>query len=226
MYDTTAEPGGVLLMPCGNRRESVCPPCSQVYKQDARQLVRAGLTGGKGIPETVAGHPCVFATSRPRFSARCIHSGCAARPCCRVGRAGMIGNAAARAAATSPAHAATTRTVPGSAARSAPTATTTRPPSSSTPMRASCGAGSQPNLPRHLARRAGLTQQQLRAWSESATSRWPSIRSAVSCTSTRSSASTLRARTINPPAACFTADLLADAIRDAAAAVSPGPRSR
>ncbi|MGO9298283.1 MAG: replication initiator, partial [Streptosporangiaceae bacterium] len=36
--------------------------CSAVYKRDARQLVRAGLTGGKGIPETVASHPCVFAT--------------------------------------------------------------------------------------------------------------------------------------------------------------------
>jgi hypothetical protein len=39
-----------------------------VYKRDARQLVRAGLTGGKGIPETVAAHPCVFATlTAPSF---------------------------------------------------------------------------------------------------------------------------------------------------------------
>src|SRR5262252_165919 len=68
MYDTTAEPGGVLLMPCGNRRESVCPPCSQVYKRDARQLVRAGLAGGKGVPETISAHPCVFATfTAPSF---------------------------------------------------------------------------------------------------------------------------------------------------------------
>ena len=53
---------------CGNRRETVCPACSQVYKRDARQLVRAGLTGGKGIPETVAAHPCVFATlTAPSF---------------------------------------------------------------------------------------------------------------------------------------------------------------
>jgi replication initiator protein RepSA len=73
MYDTASEPGGVLLMPCGNRRESVCPPCSQVYKRDARQLVRAGLTGGKGVPETVAGHPCVFATfTAPSFGP--VHS--------------------------------------------------------------------------------------------------------------------------------------------------------
>ena len=40
----------------------------QVYKRDARQLVKAGLAGGKGIPETIAAHPCVFATlTAPSF---------------------------------------------------------------------------------------------------------------------------------------------------------------
>jgi hypothetical protein len=73
MYDTATEPGGVLLTACGNRRESVCPACSQVYKRDARQLVRTGLTGGKGIPETIAEHPCVFATlTAPSFGP--VHS--------------------------------------------------------------------------------------------------------------------------------------------------------
>jgi len=69
VYDTTTdEPGGELLVACGNRRESVCPPCSAVYKRDARQLVRAGLTGGKGLPETISAHPCVFATfTAPSF---------------------------------------------------------------------------------------------------------------------------------------------------------------
>jgi len=62
IYDTASEPGGVLRIPCGNRREDICPPCSDVYKGDARQIIRSGLTGGKGIPETVATHPCVFAT--------------------------------------------------------------------------------------------------------------------------------------------------------------------
>jgi replication initiator protein RepSA len=39
-----------------------------VYKRDARQLVRAGLTGGKGIPDTITTHPCVFATiTAPSF---------------------------------------------------------------------------------------------------------------------------------------------------------------
>ena len=69
VYDTaTDEPDGKLRVACGNRRESVCPPCSAVYKRDARQLVRAGLSGGKGLPETIAAHPCVFATfTAPSF---------------------------------------------------------------------------------------------------------------------------------------------------------------
>jgi hypothetical protein len=68
VYDTADERGGVLHVACGNRRETVCPACSQVYKRDARQLVRAGLAGGKGIPETIAAHPCVFATlTAPSF---------------------------------------------------------------------------------------------------------------------------------------------------------------
>ena len=57
-----------LHVACGNRRETACPACSAVYKRDARQLVRSGLTGGKGIPESVAEHPCVFATfTAPSF---------------------------------------------------------------------------------------------------------------------------------------------------------------
>jgi hypothetical protein len=67
-YTTDSEPGRMLHVPCGNRRESACPSCSGVYKRDARQLVRSGLTGGKGIPETIAEHPCVFATfTAPSF---------------------------------------------------------------------------------------------------------------------------------------------------------------
>jgi excisionase family DNA binding protein len=62
VYDTDTEPGGVLRIPCGNRREHACPACSQVYKNDARQIIRSGLTGGKGIPAAVAAHSCVFAT--------------------------------------------------------------------------------------------------------------------------------------------------------------------
>jgi hypothetical protein len=62
-----------LHVACGNRRESACPSCSAVYKRDARQLVRAGLSGGKGVPESVAEHPCVFATfTAPSFGP--VHS--------------------------------------------------------------------------------------------------------------------------------------------------------
>jgi hypothetical protein len=57
-----------LYVDCGNRREEICPHCSQVYKRDARQLVLAGLVGGKGVPGSVAEHPCVFATfTAPSF---------------------------------------------------------------------------------------------------------------------------------------------------------------
>jgi len=73
VYDSASEPGGVVSVACGNRREDACLPCSQVYKRDARQLVRAGLAGGKGIPETIAAHPCVFATfTAPSFGP--VHS--------------------------------------------------------------------------------------------------------------------------------------------------------
>jgi Phage integrase family len=38
------------------------------YRADTYQLIRAGLAGGKGVPESVAGHPCVFATfTAPSF---------------------------------------------------------------------------------------------------------------------------------------------------------------
>ena len=64
---------GQASVACGNRRETVCPACSATYKRDARQLVRAGLAGGKGIPETITAHPCVFATlTAPSFGP--VHS--------------------------------------------------------------------------------------------------------------------------------------------------------
>ena len=66
-------PDGVLYVPCGDRRASVCPPCAETYRADTYQLIRAGLTGGKGVPDTVAGHPAVFATlTAPSFGP--VHS--------------------------------------------------------------------------------------------------------------------------------------------------------
>ncbi len=67
-YTTVHEPGGVLPVACKTRRASRCPPCAEVYRADTYQLIRAGLTGGKGIPATVADHPCVFVTlTAPSF---------------------------------------------------------------------------------------------------------------------------------------------------------------
>jgi hypothetical protein len=62
VFDSADQPGGVIYVPCGNRRESACPACSATYKRDARFVVRSGLSGGKGVPESVADHPFVFAT--------------------------------------------------------------------------------------------------------------------------------------------------------------------
>ncbi|GAA5000785.1 replication initiator [Actinopolymorpha pittospori] len=56
-------PDGVIYKACGNRRASVCPSCAEIYRADAYQLVLAGMRGGKGVPETVSGHPAVFATA-------------------------------------------------------------------------------------------------------------------------------------------------------------------
>jgi hypothetical protein len=67
-FSSEGEPDGVLLKPCGNRRAHVCEACSEVYRGDAWQLVVSGLRGGKGVPESVAGHPLVFATfTAPSF---------------------------------------------------------------------------------------------------------------------------------------------------------------
>src|SRR3954451_4530131 len=68
VWSTTGEPDGLLRKACGNRREAVCPPCAERYRQDAYHLIASGLRGGKGIPDTVAGHPAVFFTlTAPSF---------------------------------------------------------------------------------------------------------------------------------------------------------------
>jgi hypothetical protein len=73
-FDTDTEPDGVLLKACGSRRETRCPACAEVYRGDARHIIRAGLHGGKGTPETVSEHPAVFATfTAPSFGT--VHGG-------------------------------------------------------------------------------------------------------------------------------------------------------
>ncbi len=66
--DTEDLPDRAIYVPCGDRRASVCPPCAETYRADTYQLIRAGLAGGKGMPESLAAHPCVFATfTAPSF---------------------------------------------------------------------------------------------------------------------------------------------------------------
>jgi hypothetical protein len=73
VFDTDHQADRVLLKACGTRRAARCPPCAEVYRADAYQLLRAGLTGGKGVPETVAGHPRLFVTfTAPSFGP--VHS--------------------------------------------------------------------------------------------------------------------------------------------------------
>ena len=87
-------PDKVIYKPCGNRRATACPGCAEVYRRDAFHLIRAGLAGGKGIPESVAANPVVFATftapsfgpvhSRPVRLHSCAgkqHCRCKAEPC-------------------------------------------------------------------------------------------------------------------------------------------------
>jgi hypothetical protein len=154
---------GQASVACGNRREAVCPACSQIYKRDARQLVRAGLAGGKGIPETITAHPCVFATlTAPSFGP--VHSrrmrGKTVLPC-------------------RPRRDAKARRCPHGRDISCPTRHLEQDPRLGQPMcpgcydyRAAvlfnaCAAGLWRRfvtyLPRQLARRLGMTQKDLRA---------------------------------------------------------------
>jgi len=163
IYETASEPGGVLRIPCGNRREDICPPCSQVYKGDARQIIRTGLTGGKGVPESVATHPCVFATlTAPGFGP--VHT-------IRTGRGG-------RRLACRPRRDAHQRRCPHGRDLSCPRHHREDDPRLGTPMCPDCYDYTghvlfnalAPELwrrfviylPRQLARLAGITQRQLR----------------------------------------------------------------
>jgi len=70
---TLGMPDGVIYKPCGNRRVTVCPGCAETYRRDAYHLIRAGLTGGKGITPAVGAHPAVFVTfTAPSFGP--VHS--------------------------------------------------------------------------------------------------------------------------------------------------------
>ncbi len=69
---TRAQAPGFVLVACGNRRETRCPPCSERYRRDAYFLVTAGLSGNeaRGVSASVGSHPLVFATfTAPSFGA-------------------------------------------------------------------------------------------------------------------------------------------------------------
>ncbi|HYN29463.1 MAG TPA: replication initiator [Dermatophilaceae bacterium] len=93
-YASAEEPLGVTFVRCGNRRADRCPSCSRLYAADTFQLIRAGVAGGKGVPDAVADNPLVFATlTAPSFGAvhgRRHHRRCRPRggpaALCRHGR--------------------------------------------------------------------------------------------------------------------------------------------
>ncbi|MEU3598987.1 replication initiator [Streptomyces sp. NPDC006798] len=79
-YTTRDEPGERLLIRCGNRRATVCAPCSRLHSGDTYHLVRAGLTGGKTVPVSVRDRPRLFLTlTAPSFGA--VHRATDDQPC-------------------------------------------------------------------------------------------------------------------------------------------------
>lgn len=68
VFTSASQPYGRFAVGCRNRRAGVCLPCSYLHKGDTYQIVVAGLAGGKGVPESVAGQPRAFATlTAPSF---------------------------------------------------------------------------------------------------------------------------------------------------------------
>lgn len=81
--DSADLPHGRLAIACGNRRASVCRPCSYLHQGDTYHLIVAGLAGGKTLPVEVRAHPRVFATfTAPSFGPvhRATDNGRACRP--------------------------------------------------------------------------------------------------------------------------------------------------
>lgn len=61
-------PPGRLLVACGNRRATRCPSCSETYRADTYQLIKAGLVGGKSVPDSVGTRARLFVTfTAPSF---------------------------------------------------------------------------------------------------------------------------------------------------------------
>ncbi len=139
VYSTDREPDATLLKACGNRRASVCPSCSATYQADQFHLLAAGLRGGKGVPETVAGHPRLFVTfTAPSFGP--VHTrkarGCWCSPAILTGKACAVRMAGGLAAGS-----VMTKTIPASASRCARVVTRLVLRCSGMPWRGGCGRG-------------------------------------------------------------------------------------
>ncbi|MFV2017584.1 replication initiator [Micromonospora sp. LOL_023] len=78
--DLIAARQGRVWASCGTRRAAVCPTCADRYAADAWHLIHAGMSGGKGVPDTVARSTRLFATlTAPSFGA--VHNRPGKRPC-------------------------------------------------------------------------------------------------------------------------------------------------
>ncbi len=133
---TSALPDGVIYKACGNRRTSACPSCAETYRRDAFQLLRAGLIGGKGIPEHVCRspgrvrhlhRPLLRPRPHPPRPAAHLRQQSPTAPANRSPATPAATPKPARTAASWPASPATAATTPGSGSPSARTATTTPP---------------------------------------------------------------------------------------------------
>ncbi|MFF3869119.1 replication initiator [Micromonospora sp. NPDC001898] len=78
--DLIASRQGRVWASCGTRRAAVCPTCAERYAADAWHLIHAGMSGGKGVPDTVARSTRLFVTlTAPSFGR--VHSRPGKRPC-------------------------------------------------------------------------------------------------------------------------------------------------
>ncbi len=192
-YSTEHEPDGTLLKCCGNRREAVCPSCARTYRGDAFQLVASGMRGGKGVPESVAGHPMVFLTlTAPSFGP--VHSRRVGR---RQGAAVPAAAQAARSARTAcrwPAARCMTRTIRAWASRCARSALTTSTRCCGTRSRRELWRLTRDPAPAR-ARAADAASARTGCGCACPTSRSRSSSAAARCTSTACCGSTARSET-------------------------------
>ena len=215
-YCSGSEPLGVTHVRCGNRRARVCPSCSRLYAADMFHLIRAGITGGKTVPESVAENPLVFATVTAPPSGRCTAA--ATRRVAATPRTGP-GHGARTDGPDLPATSTprTTRRLVSPCARSA---TTTPRTWSGSGGHRTCGDASPSRCAGWWPRRSRCPPA---GWARSrpcSTPRSPSTSGAAWSTSTPWSASTARdPEGFAPAPAGIDAARLADLVRQAVASV-------